>query len=612
MLKFILGEKIAVYIRDHFGLMIISMILAACASLFMIVPAALLQPFIDQGMTISNDPVTWKIPWIAFDGNSWLSWHKTEVVLVESITPNKLLILLSLIAFLSVLGKSIAEYSSELCATAFSNRAVLSLRMDIFEKFVSLPLAFHLKRRSGELISRATADVGTMQGLIAAIFVGLIKHPLTAVIFLSYLLIKNYQMTLIVCFSGPVIIGIVRLFGRKLKKHAVRVQDAAANVTASYQESLLCLRVIHGFCKESFEIERFRGLAQELYKRIMKWNRWELGSSPAMDATVFLILPGVLILGKIHYEHTIGDLAAMAYAFSKAYEPVKKLSKVYNQIRTLQGSTKRVFAIMDTIPEIKDTPNAKILPRLKKNIEFKDVCFSYSSSEPILKNVSVMVNAGDMVAFVGSTGAGKSTLVDLLPRFYDVTSGSISIDGVDIRDVTLESLRKQIGIVSQKTLLFHASIAENIAYGQPDVRKDDIVAAAKVANAHSFIMQQPNGYDTIIGDQGVLLSGGQRQRIAIARAVFIDPAILILDEAASALDAESEKLVQNAIEKLQGGRTIIAVAHRLSTIIRSNRIYVLEAGEIVESGTLDELLALKGRFRQLYDMQFNNGTSSEI
>ena len=295
---------------------------------------------------------------------------------------------------------------------------------------------------------------------------------------------------------------------------------------------------------------------------------------------------------------------AMAYAFSRVYRPIKRLAMVNNQIKTLQGATKRVFGIMERVPDIRDNARAKSLPRHHQSIEFDSVSFGYSPDDLVLKDISFRLKRGEMVAFVGSTGAGKSTLLDLIPRFYDVTEGSITIDGNDVRNVTLESLRKQIGIVNQETLLFNQTIQYNISYGSPQKSREEIIEAANAANADDFIMAQPQGYQTMVGDQGSLLSGGQRQRIAIARAILIDPAILMLDEAASALDAESERLVQAAIEGLKGTRTILIVAHRLSTIMRADRIFVLEAGRIVETGTLEELLSLNGRFKQLHDMQF--------
>jgi len=297
---------------------------------------------------------------------------------------------------------------------------------------------------------------------------------------------------------------------------------------------------------------------------------------------------------------------AMMYAFSRAYSPIKKLSVVHNNLRTLQGATERVFGIMRSVPEIQDRPDSVALPRHKKSIEFKGMSFGYSKDEIVLKDISLKVKAGQMVAFVGSTGAGKTTLMDLIPRFYDATRGSISVDGVDIRDVTLESLRKQIGIVNQETLMFNDTIENNICYGNPEIGSKATVKAAKSAHAHAFILDQPNGYKTTVGDLGSLLSGGQRQRIAIARAIVVNPSILILDEAASALDAESERSVQQAIAELQGSMTILVVAHRLSTIMRADWIFVLEGGRIVESGTRDNLLAFDGRLRQLYEMQFRS------
>jgi subfamily B ATP-binding cassette protein MsbA len=445
-----------------------------------------------------------------------------------------------------------------------------------------------------------------MQGRIAHILIGLIQHPLSALAFIFYLLVMNYKLTLLVFLAGPVIIGLIRLFGIKVKKHATRVQDALAEVTAAYQETLLCLKVIHGFFKGDFEVERFREQTNSLYKRIMRWRRWELGVGPMMDVTVFFVAPALLLMARFYFDHTLGELFAMVFAYSRLYGPIRKLGRVNSNLKTIQGATKRVFAIMNTTPDIRDKVDAKALTRHKEAIEFKQVGFGYSPEAMVLKDISFEVKSGEMVAFVGSTGAGKSTLLDLIPRFYDVTKGSITIDGVDIRDSTLVSLRRQMGFVNQDTILFHDTIANNIRYGQREKGKEEVFSAARAAHAHDFIMAQPKGYETVVGDQGVLLSGGQKQRIAIARALLVDPAILILDEAASALDSESERLIQEAIEKLQGGPTILVVAHRLSTVIKADHIHVLEEGRIVESGTCKELLAKNGRFRRLYDLQFKN------
>lgn len=604
MLDLILGKDIASYVKRHRTLVVCALVLTAISSLFVVVPAYLLQPFVDEGMKSGSAPVAWKIPWISISPDSWFSWKKTELVIVKGISANTLLMLLTFVAFLSVLLKSISLYFSNLAAAAFSNRAVKSLRIDLYRQFVALPLSFYHSRKSGELIARSTADLTVLQGLIANVLIGLIEYPLTALIFLCYLFLMNYKLTLIVFVVTPLIVGLVRLFGRKVKKHSTRVQDATAEVTSAYHETLICLKVIHGFSTGNNETGKFRNLADQLYKKIMHWNRWLFGLGPMMDSTVFLILPAVLIVGKVYFHHSLGEIMSMVYAFSRVYSPIKNLATVNNSLRTLQGATERVFDIMKIVPEIQDNSGAGMLAKHNKSLEFKEVNFGYSPDEMVLKDVSFSLKAGEMAAFVGSTGAGKSTLLDLVPRFYDVTRGSIAIDGTDIRDVTLKSLRRQIGIVNQEILLFHETITNNIRYGRPEAKEEDIVAAAKAAYAHDFIMKQPKGYETVVGDQGIVLSGGERQRIAIARAILVNPAILMLDEAASALDSESERHIQKAIESLRGRMTILIVAHRLSTIMKANRIFVIEDGKIIESGTCDELLALNGRFRRLHDIQF--------
>ena len=604
MLDKILGKDIATYVKAHQGLLIVTIILTALSALLFVVPAYLLQPFIDEGMKKASDPVEWRIPWLT-SGPNW-SFERTELVLVSGISPNSLLVLLTSIAFLSVILKSITIYLSEITAAAFSNRAIKTLRIDLAEKFIALPLTFYHKRKSGELIARATADLAVMQGSISIIIIGLVQHPLSAAVFLVYLLLMNYKLTIMAIIVAPLIVGLVRLFGRKVKKHSTTVQDATADITSSYQEIILLIKVIKGFCRGEYESDRFRKLADNLYKRVMRWNRWQLGIGPMMDSSVFLILPIVLIIGKVSFHHTLGELIAMLYAFARVYSPVKNLARINNNLRTLQGATRRVFDIMHTVPSIQDKPEARVMPRLKDKIEFSHVDFCYEPGKLILSNISFTVNAGKMVAFVGSTGAGKSTLLDLIPRFYDIQSGSITIDGIDIKDATLGSLQGQIATVSQESLLFHDTIANNINYNGVHYNTEQIENAAKTAQAHDFIMSFPEKYETIVGDRGTLLSGGQRQRIAIARAMLKDPAIIILDEPASALDPESELLIQEAIENLLGQRTVFIVSHRLNTIRRADMIYVLEQGRIVESGTHEKLIAANGRYKNLFDIQFRH------
>jgi subfamily B ATP-binding cassette protein MsbA len=604
MLARILGKDLAYYVKAHRGLLFLSLALTAGSALFYVVPVYILQPFIDEGMKTGSSPASWKIPWIVVHFKGGLSWQRTERVIIENISPNRLLIILSFLAFFSMLIRSIARYFSQLAAAAFSNRAMRSVRTDLFSKFVSLPLGFYHKRKAGELISRATGDLTVMQDRIANILIGLVEHPLTALAFVIYVLVVNYKLTLLIFIVVPVIVGLIRLFGKKVKKHATRVQEALSHVTASYQETILCLKVVQGFCMNQREVSKFSKLADRLYKNVMRWNYWNLGLSPIMDVTGFLVLPGVIVVGKVYFHHTLGELVSLIYAYSRVYEPMKNLARLNNELRTLQGATETVFSIMGTIPEIRDCTGAMELPRHRISIEFNKVSFAYRSQVPVLSDISLRIRAGEMIAFVGSTGAGKSTLLDLVPRFYDVTGGSITIDGMDIRDVTLDSLRRQIAMVSQEILLFHDTIANNIRCGDPKRTMEELIASAKAAHAHDFISAQPHGYESVVGDRGTLLSGGQRQRIAIARAILMNPSILILDEAASALDAESERYVQEAIDKLRGGRTILVAAHRLSTIKAADWIYVVEGGRILESGTRDDLMDLGGRFRQLHDIQF--------
>ncbi len=616
MLDRLLGKEIARYVR-RYKLLIFCAILPACvAAVLASAPAEMLPSFIDnmtkdmskdmsQDISRNNEPVPFTIKLPVWDKDSSFPIKLVKVEIIEGKTTNSLLILLSFLIFISVIIRSFTLYLSELLAAAFTNRAINDIRIDLYRKFTRLHLGFYHEYKIGELISRSTADLTLMQASISNIIIGLVQHPLTAMFLLISALKLNYKLTLIVMIVTPVIIGVTRLFGVKVKKHSARVQDATAQVTSAYQETLLCLKVVQGFCSLENHAAKFKKLTDFLYKKTMHWNRWVRGIGPIMDAIAFTALPVILILGKIYYNVTLGELVALFYALSRAYSPVKNLSKVSNDIKTLQGATERVFGIINTRPDITEKENAVILPKHKSSIEFRDVCFSYKNSKPILKNVSFRVNAGEMIAFVGSTGAGKSTLIDLVPRFYDVQEGQILIDGIDIRDVTLESLRKQIGIVSQEVLLFHDTIINNINCTGSSVDMDSIIAAARAAHAHDFIMDQPNQYNTVVGDRGSLLSGGQKQRISIARAILINPSILLLDEVASALDAESEELIQKSIESLKGKCTIFAVAHRLSTIRNADRIFVLENGEIVESGTHRELMNKNGRFRQLYDMQFH-------
>lgn len=601
MLNFILGKSIAPYVKRHYKLLIIALLLTALSSIFVIVPAYILQPFVDEGMKSASEPASWKLPWFAYENGEWI---RSDRIIIENISSNKLLVMLALVGLISVVIRSISIYLSGLAGSILANRVVFCLRVDLYRKFLSLPLGYYHKIKIGEVLARATADIAVMQGLISQILIGFVQYPLTVIVFMAYLLFVNWRLTLIVFLIAPVLVGIVKFFGKKVEKRSEGVQDANSKLTSWYQESLLCLRIVYGFAMEKRETERFSGVANDLYSKSISFYRWQLGLGPTMDIAVFIVMPAVLILGKVYFQHTLGEMLSMMYSFYQVYRPAKALASTHNQLKTMHGATCRVFEIMDTDPSIKDKSDALELKSCATTIEFKDVSFSYDGISSVLEHINLIISTGELIAFVGKTGSGKSTLLDLIPRFQDVTEGTIAIDGIDVRDVSLRSLREKIGIVNQEVLLFNDTIKNNIAYGVESASDAEIIEASKAAYAHDFILALPDGYNTLVGDRGSRLSGGQRQRISIARALMKNPEILILDEAASALDAESEEYIKDTIDKLKGSLTILVVAHRLSTVRKADCIYVIEDGKIVESGNQQELLALGGRFSGFYSLQF--------
>lgn len=602
ILERILGKEISHYVKGHRSLVLGTLLFTTLASLFSVVPAYLLKPFVDIGMSVDPSNLTWEIPWIVLDERSPWGFQIMKRPILVGASQKTILFMLSLIAVCAVVVRSVCSYIGSLLGAKFSVKVVNKIRIDLYKKFLTLHIGFYHGAKTGELVGRANSDLSVMQGKIAEILTGLIEYPVTATAFIAYLLYMNYKLTIFMFVSVPLLVGVIRLFGRKVKKHSESVQDALSEISQRYHEGITCIKIIQGFSKEQREIERFKGEIQRLYKRIMKWYKWTLGLGPLMDSLAFLAIPMVLIVGKVVFGHTLGEMVSIAFAFSRVYGPVKKLSMVNNNLKTLQGAMKRVFEILNTPSPIKEPALPVHISKVEKGIEFRDVWFGYNN-KPVLKGIDLRIDRGSMVAIVGSTGAGKSTLLDLIPRFYDVDSGAILIDGVDIRDIPLKELRGKIGIVTQDTILFNDTIQNNIKYGAPDKSFEEVVRAARMALAHDFIVAQPKGYDTVIGDRGVMLSGGQRQRLAIARALIVEPSILLLDEAASALDAESDWMIQETIEGLKGKLTILVVAHRLSSVLNADLIVVLEDGKIVELGTKEELLKKSGRFKQLYSIQ---------
>lgn len=521
---------------------------------------------------------------------------------------SKMLIFLPIAIIILFTLKGIFDYLQTYLMNYVGLKIVSDIREKLYNHIQNLSLSFFTQTPTGILISRITNDVNLIQASVSNALTGLIKDSFTILALTGVVFYRNWKLAIIAYLIFPLAIIPIKEFGKRLRKFSRKSQQRMGSLTSFLHETIIGNRIVKAFNMEEYEKQRFAQENEKFFRTVLKRVRIRAISHPMMELLGGIGVASIIWIGGysvIRGDSTPGTFFSFLTALFMLYAPIRDLNKVNLEVQEGIAAASRVFELLDTQSDIKEDENAIELPPISKGIEFRNVTFKYGK-ETVLKGISLYVNVGEVIAIVGMSGAGKTSLVNLLPRFYDVDQGEILIDGFDIRRVTLKSLRDQIGLVTQQTILFNDTVRNNIAYGSPNRSEEEIIEAAKAANAHDFIQKLPNGYDTIIGEQGVKLSGGERQRLSIARALLKNAPILILDEATSSLDSESEKEVQTALGRLMKGRTVFVIAHRLSTIRNANRIIVLSDGKIVEEGTHDELMALNGEYRRLYDLQFKD------
>ncbi|MEA5535435.1 ABC transporter ATP-binding protein [Crocosphaera sp. XPORK-15E] len=512
---------------------------------------------------------------------------------------------------LAFLVRGVFQYGQNIFMIDASLEMVLNVRKSVYAHLHQLGLDYFETAKTGDLTYRLTEDIDKIGEIVDKLSHQFVSNALQLIVIPAYMFYLNWQLTVASLILAPLMATLVGQFGEKLLILSRRSQNQISNLSALLTEVFSGIRVVQAFAGQDYEVKRFSQEAKQNRQARYKAEKLKATQYPVVGfleavsiMSLFLIGGWQISQGNLRSEEFVSYLAAVAILL----HPIDLMTSNYNEFKQAEASVDRIFELMAETPTVVEKENALILPQVTGKVEYFDVSFAYKSDKPVLRNLTLLAQPGQIIALVGSSGAGKTTLVNLLPRFYDPQDGQILIDGIDIKDVTLTSLRRQIGIVPQETTLFSGTIAQNIAYGQEELDYEAIETAAKIANAHSFIVQLSQGYHTWVGERGVNLSGGQRQRIAIARAVLLNPRIMILDEATSALDSESEALVQEALERVMENRTVFVIAHRLSTVRRADCILVLEKGQVVESGTHDELLAKEGRYAKFYKQQYAKGS----
>ena len=545
---------------------------------------------------------------LAAAGNLYVPWIIKDVI--DSVLAEKNAEMLNIIAagiIIIFFIRGVCFYGQNYLMSYVGERVIIDIRSAVYEKLQRLSVSFYDKNKTGTIMSYVTNDVSALQAAMVQNTIDMITEGSVLIGSITAMVYLDWKLTLFTFCTFPFVLWLMDFFGKRIRKSGRRIQECTADITSILQETVSSARVIKSFVREDYEIERFCNQNFANFRANMKNAQLMALLTPVIEFVAAIGVTAIIWYGGhgvINGDLTAGSLVAFLVYAVNISNPVKRLTRVVGSIQKALAAAQRVFDVLDMKEEIAEIPGAKALPQIEGSVEFKDVSFAYDKGEPVLNSVSFKAEPGEVIAIVGPSGAGKSTIANLLPRFYDTTSGSISIDGNNIAEVKVASLREQVGIVPQETVLFNGSLYDNILYGRLEATREEVEAAAKAANAHNFIMEFPNGYETMLGDRGLNLSGGQRQRIAIARAILKNPRVLVLDEATSALDTESERIVQEALDRLMVGRTSFVIAHRLSTIKNADKILVLQRGRIVEVGTHDELMANNKLYSHLYNIQY--------
>jgi subfamily B ATP-binding cassette protein MsbA len=565
------------------------------------ITALLIKPIFDQVLTPDADTSTvilFRIPY----------FH--HPIFLHDIFPLRIHDVWAVVA-ITIIAVALAKGISEFFATYFINyighSVVRDLRNLLYSKLIEQSISFFHRNPTGRLMSTITSDIERIQFAVSQTAADMLKQSFTLVFLLGALFYYDWRLALISMVLIPLVVFPSAKLGRYIRASSRSSQDKMGELNNVLQETFSGIRIVKAFAMESFEIEKFKTATRRLLRVSLRWVRAQAVSSPLMEILGAITIAGLLLYERNeihHHAQTIGGFVGFLFTLLKSYEPVKRLTGVSNSYQQALGASEQVFHYLDSKPEMIDKPRALVLPPFEHEIAFEEVEFDYEDGVPLLRDINLRIRKGEVVALVGSSGAGKTTLASLIPRFFDVTSGRIVVDGHDVRDLKINSLRAQIGIVTQETILFNDTVYNNICYGSRLPTEAHVKEAARVALAEEFILEMPQGYQTIIGERGQRLSGGQRQRIAIARALLKNPPILILDEATSELDSESEMLVQRALANLMVGRTVVVIAHRLSTVRRAERIVVIDRGSICEIGTHEDLVGRGGIYQRLHDLQF--------